>query len=388
VKINLDTIAGGYNLAKINENFQKIEDELNDRIYYRDNPAGEPNMLETDMDVNSRRLYNLKAPGNLNEAARLQDVQNAIAGDTAANLITADDGAGGTYWDTVQGFINTIISDVGSAFVGWKNSGVAAVSRFVQEKLRESTSVLDYGADPTGVADSSQAFTDALALHKKVFVPEGSYRLNSTVTVPYASMIHGEGTNSAIVAYGVDAFTIAAGGGHTIFKNLGLFSYTAGGVPDPRLYSAIFCNGTSVNNINYVTCDGLYLQGWIDGINLRYTWNSVVNNVTTVNTNNGVTLTGQSVNNNITKSRLISNGGNASVNIMNDGAFTGEGLTISDTLMASGAYGVKTETGYLSLHITNCIIDLIGLDAINTTDCKELRLSNSWLYANRSCIYR
>jgi len=42
-------------------------------------------------------------------------------------------------------------------------AGAGAVSTTAQDKLRESVSVLDFGADPTGVTDSSAAFTAFLA---------------------------------------------------------------------------------------------------------------------------------------------------------------------------------------------------------------------------------
>jgi polygalacturonase len=45
-------------------------------------------------------------------------------------------------------------------------------------KLRETVSVMDFGADPTGVADSYQAFVDALAASNSVFVPEGTFRVD------------------------------------------------------------------------------------------------------------------------------------------------------------------------------------------------------------------
>jgi hypothetical protein len=58
-KIVLDNIASGYNLNKINSNFDTIAAALNDEVLYRDNPVGEPNALQTDVDCNSKNLYNI-----------------------------------------------------------------------------------------------------------------------------------------------------------------------------------------------------------------------------------------------------------------------------------------------------------------------------------------
>lgn len=121
-KIELSDILGGYDLSKINNNFQSIEDALNNQVLYRDNPIGEPNALNTDVDVNGKVLYNLPQPTLASQAARLQDVQNAIIGNDS-NLIN---------------FIQ---------------AGSGAVTRTAQNKMREHVSVLDYSS-PT-VADAN-----------------------------------------------------------------------------------------------------------------------------------------------------------------------------------------------------------------------------------------
>lgn len=58
-KIVLDTIASGYNLAKINANFDKIATALNDDVLYRDVPIGEPNTVKNDIDMDSNDLLNV-----------------------------------------------------------------------------------------------------------------------------------------------------------------------------------------------------------------------------------------------------------------------------------------------------------------------------------------
>lgn len=73
-KIDLSTISSGYNLSKINENFQKVEDALNNEVLYRDNPVGENNALQTDVDANNKRILNLPDPISANEPARKQDL--------------------------------------------------------------------------------------------------------------------------------------------------------------------------------------------------------------------------------------------------------------------------------------------------------------------------
>ncbi len=58
--------------------------------------------------------------------------------------------------------------------------------------------VLDYGADPTGVADSSSAFNAAIADGNNIYIPQGTYSITSTLTVGAGKRIFGAGKNTVI----------------------------------------------------------------------------------------------------------------------------------------------------------------------------------------------
>lgn len=74
-------------LSTVNDNFQKVADEMNNKILYRNNPVGETNTMESDLDMNQRHIFNLPVPKNLNEAARLQDIVNSMTGIVPAAAI-------------------------------------------------------------------------------------------------------------------------------------------------------------------------------------------------------------------------------------------------------------------------------------------------------------
>lgn len=58
-KIELNTSIADYGWSQINANFQEIEDELNQKVLYRDNPVGEPNsMNNTNLDMNGNSIVN------------------------------------------------------------------------------------------------------------------------------------------------------------------------------------------------------------------------------------------------------------------------------------------------------------------------------------------
>jgi hypothetical protein len=133
-KITLAKPTSGYNLAEINNNFTLIEQEFQNKVLYRNNPVGEANTLQTQLDANSQRIINLPTPISSHEAARLIDVQNAIAGVPTANLVLFTP-IGSIAATNVQAAVaeeNTeriaedvlIRSDLGAALAGKAASGV------------------------------------------------------------------------------------------------------------------------------------------------------------------------------------------------------------------------------------------------------------------------
>ncbi len=57
-KITISDIGSGFSLNKINEAFQQIENELNNKVLYRDNPVGEQNHVLNDIDMNLNDIVN------------------------------------------------------------------------------------------------------------------------------------------------------------------------------------------------------------------------------------------------------------------------------------------------------------------------------------------
>lgn len=65
--------------------------------------------------------------------------------------------------------------------------------RTALSKFADYVSVLDYGADKTGVANSTTAFNNAIATGKRVFVPKGTYSVSDISVV---SHMHVEGESN------------------------------------------------------------------------------------------------------------------------------------------------------------------------------------------------
>lgn len=65
------------------------------------------------------------------------------------------------YTAAIAAYAATLAASGGSNLIGYIQSAGAAVARTVQSKLRETISVVDFGADPTGATDSTAALTAA-----------------------------------------------------------------------------------------------------------------------------------------------------------------------------------------------------------------------------------
>jgi hypothetical protein len=103
---------------------------------------------------------------------------------------TADPVAGGTTSLDLAGLVNAAaITNTVSEQQAITNklqflqAGAGAVTRSVQSKLRDTVSVVDFGAVGDGSTDDLVAFRAAVATGKNVIVPDGDWRLSAAVTI-------------------------------------------------------------------------------------------------------------------------------------------------------------------------------------------------------------
>jgi hypothetical protein len=94
-------------------------------------------------------------------------------------------------------FSDVVVQDISSTEVTFLQAGSGAVTRTAQAKMRDVVSVLDFGADPTGVADSTAAFNSALATGKKVYAPAGTYKANIVASALFD--LYGDGMNKTVI---------------------------------------------------------------------------------------------------------------------------------------------------------------------------------------------
>lgn len=212
MKIELEDTLSGFSITKINANFQKIEDALNDQVLYRDNPEGEPNQMEQFLDMNGQRIINLPAPAGLNDAARLADVVNAVTGIVPAAAIPFS--PTGTISSTnVQDAIAEVSTDVSQIYTDLASSSDASLGaglsgfsyglNYVAGTLGGITATLGiditqkpYLADKTGTTSAHTAINTAISAFPGIPIrlPAGLYRIDNEVSyVPVVSGTFGPG---------------------------------------------------------------------------------------------------------------------------------------------------------------------------------------------------
>lgn len=97
----------------------------------------------------------------------------------------------------------------GASQVFTRQSGTGAVLRSVESKLDEGPSVVDFGADPTGVADSSAAFARCHAAKTRCFVPEGAYKTLSLFQMTKTGFVMPCATRETTITYSGPPIAVA-----------------------------------------------------------------------------------------------------------------------------------------------------------------------------------
>ena len=238
-KITLNNLTTNFGSQALhNANNDTVEDHLNNKVLYRDNPAGEPNAMQQELDMNSNRIINIGDAVNAQDAVTFKQFLNAGTLNTSVYMVEevfafADFTVGTgittitTTTDMVPGVNNLMVfvngvaqpynigytvvdtnelrinAELGAEDAVLLRVGVpdfsdivsaanvtyapqAGAATNVQSHLHKidtrtsvTANVKEYGAVGNGVANDTAAFTTALSLSTDVFVPEGTYSIAS-----------------------------------------------------------------------------------------------------------------------------------------------------------------------------------------------------------------
>ena len=90
-KITLNNLTSNYGSQALhNSNNDAIEDALNNKVLYRNNPSGEPNQMLSPIDMNSQRIQNLGAAVDSTDVPTLGQVSSVVGASEAAAQASAD----------------------------------------------------------------------------------------------------------------------------------------------------------------------------------------------------------------------------------------------------------------------------------------------------------
>lgn len=105
-------------------------------------------------------------------------VDNSFSDPVLGEVI--DPTAANDFWEDLTDALNDIPGDI----LTYTADATGAVERTIENRLNDRMSVIDFGADPTGVASSSAAFAAAHAAATYIYVPAGTYKLSTDQTWP------------------------------------------------------------------------------------------------------------------------------------------------------------------------------------------------------------
>ncbi len=141
----------------------------------------------------------------------------ALADDAAATAAAGTPFEGQIYFNTTTGSLRVWHSSAWQDFSFSLADGAATRAKLDPNLSKSLTrSVFEFGAvDPTGTADCSAAFQAAADAGGDIFIPPGTYRLNSTLTISqHNTRLIGAGNGSTILR------TYSTGHGISVAANL------------------------------------------------------------------------------------------------------------------------------------------------------------------------
>lgn len=177
---------------------------------------------------------------------------------TSAAFVSADDGASGSIFTTVQGFITKILSSAGASIVGFIQSGTGAVLQTIQALFRAlPVTPQQFGAVGDGTADDYAALTAMFATGRPWYIPytSGGYKTSGQLTVAADGICDGFLTPTTDI--GVNPTIVISDSGYGIKRRVtgiaihGSVALRAAGVMGIRVDCAnahlINCSGYQLN---------------------------------------------------------------------------------------------------------------------------------------------
>lgn len=238
--------------GKIGRADMALFDGVNTTFNRKDATGGTIVQLREGDDVDVLQVYGngtSRTRQSINDAIRSIGSNNATLRFSPGSWVIDDDLTipsnlsvfvkGGAVFNVASGKTLTISGRVITEHDTWYTGTVVANN--TPDTSRNPGNVLNFGADPTGVDDSTQAFQDAVDSDYSVTVPAGKYRIDSTITITIPKIVEFEGRQ------GIRTF----------------YRQTIGGDPYDEIRQGEQARIVVTNNINVfdIQCEQVYMFG-------------------------------------------------------------------------------------------------------------------------------
>ena len=201
-KLNLNDIVTEFaSNTAINVNNQTLEAALENTLS-RDGTG--PNALNAGLDMNGNGILNVGPPSSSTSGARLVDISDSDATGAASATLRSDLGA-----------------STGSSLVGFLQDGVGAAAYPVEDKLKQTRSVKDFGAVGDGVTDDTAAIQAAFDTGENIFFPKGDYLCNNLTAATNSQAFYGESPSSCRIIKNANGPIVTFSGEKQQCRNLG-----------------------------------------------------------------------------------------------------------------------------------------------------------------------
>lgn len=173
--IVLNPISSGYNVSRINANFDKLEDVVNNELLHT---VGGNNTMQQDLDMNSNRLLNLPAPGGLNDPVRYQELIDFISGITGNESVDVA--------ALRAQLADQVVPTLGAGMIGYAGNTQAAFNDYVDASitslLQDTSGKLQFATPEQFGAFSETTFIQAIDTGKTVLIGAANTALTLTTT--------------------------------------------------------------------------------------------------------------------------------------------------------------------------------------------------------------